>query len=238
MRTRSRARWARTCARTSTTPCSRARSRPSKRTRRWRSTLTRRRFPPTPQDDVTASLGALGIMAMQNRFLALLGGEGAAAAGPSELALPEVLRADIADKAAFERALAEARPGDRRGRVGWRGARRRPRGGSALRSHPHALGGDRNALVAVDEPADGPTAIVATGPVAGFAFEGGLVASVLTRLLREGHVASPDVKALLHELSPVDSAEAELLDPLTLDAGAPLRHRGGGVSPRFGALEL
>ena len=75
-----------------------------------------------------------------------------------------------------------------------------------------------NALVAVDEPADGPTAIVATGPVAGFAFEGGLVASVLTRLLREGHVASPDVKALLHELSPVDSAEAELLDPLTLDA--------------------
>ena len=95
-----------------------------------------------------------------------------------------------------------------------------------------------NALVAVDEPADGPTAIVATGPVAGFAFEGGLVASVLTRLLREGHVASPDVKALLHELSPVDSAEAELLDPLTLDAGAPLRHRGGGVSPRFGALEL
>ena len=74
------------------------------------------------------------------------------------------------------------------------------------------------ALVAVDEPADGQTAIVATGPVAGFTFEGGLVASVLARLLHEGYVASPDVKALLHELSPVDSAEAELLDPLTLDA--------------------
>ena len=64
-------------------------------------------FPAYTADDVTATLGALGIMAMQNRFLALLGGEGAAAAGPSELALPEVLRADIADKAAFERALAE-----------------------------------------------------------------------------------------------------------------------------------
>ncbi len=36
--------------------------------------------------------------------------------------------------------------------------------------------------------------------------------------MTEGRVASPDVKALLHELSPVDSSEAELLDPLAVDS--------------------
>ncbi|MBM6907257.1 DNA polymerase I [Collinsella intestinalis] len=175
-------------------------------------------FPAYTADDVTASLGALGIMAMQNRFLALLGEDGAAASGPSELTLPEVLRADVADEAAFEAAFAEL---DRAIAAGeWLGVTLDDdREEGALFGLTRTLWvATSRALVAVDEPADGPTAIVATGPVAGFAFEGGLVASVLTRLLREGHVASPDVKALLHELSPVDSAEAELLDPLTLDA--------------------
>ena len=175
-------------------------------------------FPAYTADDVTAALGALGIMAMQNRFLALLGGEGAAAAGPSELALPEVLRADVTDEACFEAALAEL---DRAIGAGeWVGVTLDDdcEEGALFGLTRTLWVATANALVAVDEPADGPMAIVATGPVAGFAFEGGLVASVLTRLLREGHVASPDVKALLHELSPVDSAEAELLDPLTLDA--------------------
>ena len=175
-------------------------------------------FPAYTADDVTASLGALGIMAMQNRFLALLGEEGATASGPSELTLPEALRADVADAAALETALAEL---DRAIEAGeWLGVTLDDdREEGALFGLTRTLWvATSRALVAVDEPADGPTAIVATGPVAGFAFEGGLVASVLTRLLREGHVASPDVKALLHELSPVDSAEAELLDPLTLDA--------------------
>ncbi len=175
-------------------------------------------FPAYTADDVTASLGALGIMAMQNRFLALLGGEGAAASGPSELTLPEVLCADVADAAALEAALAEL---DRAIEAGeWLGVTLDDdREEGALFGLTRTLWvATSRALVAVDEPADGATAIFATGPVAGFTFEGGLVASVLARLLREGHVASPDVKALLHELSPVDSAEAELLDPLSLDA--------------------
>ncbi|OUO22360.1 DNA polymerase I [Collinsella sp. An307] len=175
-------------------------------------------FPAYTADDVTASLGALGIMAMQNRFLALLGEEGATASGPSELTLPEALRADVADAAALEAALAEL---DRAIAAGeWLGVTLDDdREEGALFGLTRTLWvATSRALVAVDEPADGPTAIVATGPVVGFAFEGGLVASVLARLLREGHVASPDVKALLHELSPVDSAEAELLDPLSLDA--------------------
>ena len=175
-------------------------------------------FPAYTADDVTASLGALGIMAMQNRFLALLGGEGAAASGPSELVLPEVLRADVADAAALETALAEL---DRAIEAGeWLGVTLDDdREEGALFGLTRTLWvATSRALVAVDEPADCPTAIFAAGPVAGFTFEGGLVASVLVRLLRAGQVASPDVKALLHELSPVDSAEAELLDPLSLDA--------------------
>ena len=34
----------------------------------------------------------------------------------------------------------------------------------------------------------------------------------------EGRVASPDMKALLHELSPIDSSESELMDPLAVDS--------------------
>lgn len=41
---------------------------------------------------------------------------------------------------------------------------------------------------------------------------------MLSRLLREGRVVSSDIKGLIHELSPVDSSEAEQLDPLTLDS--------------------
>ncbi len=36
--------------------------------------------------------------------------------------------------------------------------------------------------------------------------------------MTEGHVASSDIKALLHELSPIDSSEAELLEPLAVDS--------------------
>ena len=36
-------------------------------------------------------------------------------------------------------------------------------------------------------------------------------------LFETGLVASPDIKALLHELSPIDSSEPELMDPLVVD---------------------
>ena len=41
---------------------------------------------------------------------------------------------------------------------------------------------------------------------------------MLHHILSEGRVISCDVKALLHELSPVDSSETELLDPLLVDS--------------------
>ncbi len=44
----------------------------------------------------------------------------------------------------------------------------------------------------------------AAAEVEGFNFVHGVIAGVLARLFMEGRVASPDMKALLHELSPVD----------------------------------
>ena len=58
----------------------------------------------------------------------------------------------------------------------------------------------------------------AAAEVEGFNFAHGVIAGVLARLFMEGRVASPDMKTLLHELSPVDSSEPELMDPLSADS--------------------
>ena len=58
----------------------------------------------------------------------------------------------------------------------------------------------------------------AAAEVEGFNFVHGVIAGVLARLFMEGRVASPDMKALLHELSPIDSSEPELMDPLAADS--------------------
>ena len=58
----------------------------------------------------------------------------------------------------------------------------------------------------------------AAAEVEGFNFAHGVIAGVLARLFMEGRVASPDMKALLHELSPIDSSEPELMDPLAADS--------------------
>lgn len=45
-------------------------------------------FPAFSADEVSAALGTLGITAMQNRFLALIGGEGGAAAAAGTFEIP------------------------------------------------------------------------------------------------------------------------------------------------------
>ena len=54
-------------------------------------------FPAFSADEVSAALGALGITAMQNRFLSLIGGEGGAAATVSTFEIPAVSRAAAGD---------------------------------------------------------------------------------------------------------------------------------------------
>ena len=78
----------------------------------------------------------------------------------------------------------------------------------------------------------------AAAEVEGFNFAHGVIAGVLARLFMEGRVASPDMKALLHELSPIDSSEPELMDPLVCRFHAHLRYRGCRLPAGFRPLRV
>ena len=53
-------------------------------------------------------------------------------------------------------------------------------------------------------------------------FEGENATAALLRILREARVAADDVKALLHEVSPVDSSGPQKLDIETIDSAVSL----------------
>lgn len=170
-------------------------------------------FPAFSADEVSAALGTLGITAMQNRFLALIGGEGGAAATVSTFEMPAVLRAAAGDTDAL---------------------------GAVADEVSRAIDADEWVAAVVDDDKEegalfGLTRTLwlatskglfsleegdggAAAEVEGFNFAHGVIAGVLARLFMEGRVASPDMKALLHELSPVDSSEPELMDPLSADS--------------------
>ena len=160
---------------------------------------------------------------MQNRFLALIDGAAAAAAVPAVLELPaEIIRAAAGDAPAVERALAElARAIDAGEWVGV--ALESDKQPDALFGLTHTLWlAAGSALVALEEAggAFGGTEVAPGadgGATAGFDLSHGLITGVLARLVAAGRLAAPDVKALLHELSPVDSSEPELVDPLSAD---------------------
>ena len=184
-------------------------------------------FPAFSADEVSAALGTLGITAMQNRFLALIGGEGGAAAS-SVFEIPAMVRAAAGDADALGAVAAEVSRAIDAGewvaavvdddkeegalfgltRTLWLAT---SKGLFALEE------GDRLAtskgLFALEEGDS-----CAAAEVEGFNFAHGVIAGVLARLFMEGRVASPDTKALLHELSPIDSSEPELMDPLAADS--------------------
>ena len=169
-------------------------------------------FPAFSADEVSTALGTLGITAMQNRFLALIGDEGGAAAS-SVFEIPAMVRAAAGDADALGTVAAEV---------------------------SHAIdAGEWVAAVVDDDKEEGAlfgltrTLWLATSKglfaleegdssaaaeVEGFNFVHGVIAGVLARLFMEGRVASPDMKTLLHELSPIDSSELELMDPLAVDS--------------------
>ena len=84
------------------------------------------------------------------------------------------------------------------------------------------------------EEGDGGT----TAAVDGFNFAHGVIAGVLARLFMEGRVASPDMKALLHELSPIDSSEPELTGSAGSRLHAHLRYRGCRLPVGFRPLRV
>lgn len=169
-------------------------------------------FPAFSADEVSAALGTLGITAMQNRFLALIGGEGGAAAS-SVFEIPAVLRAAAGDADAFGAVAAEVSRAIEAGE--WIAAVvDDDKEEGALFGLTRTLWlATSKGLFALEEGDSG-----AAAEVEGFNFAHGVIAGVLARLFMEGRVASPDMKALLHELSPIDSSELELMDPLAVDS--------------------
>lgn len=169
-------------------------------------------FPAFSADEVSAALGTLGITAMQNRFLALIGGEGGAAAA-STFDMPAVSRAAAGDAEALAAAAAEVVRAIDAGE--WIAAVvDDDKEEGALFGLTRTLWlATSKGLFALEEGDSG-----AAAEVEGFNFVHGVIAGVLARLFMEGRVASPDMKALLHELSPIDSSEPELMDPLAADS--------------------
>lgn len=168
-------------------------------------------FPAFSADEVSAALGTLGITAMQNRFLALIGDEGGAAASTFEI--PAVLRAAAGDAGALGAVAAEVSRVIDAGE--WVAAVvDDDKEEGALFGLMRTLWlATSKGLFALEEGDSG-----AAAEVEGFNFAHGVIAGVLARLFMEGRVASPDMKALLHELSPIDSSELELMDPLAVDS--------------------
>ena len=170
-------------------------------------------FPAFSADEVSAALGTLGITAMQNRFLALIGGEGGAAAASSVFEIPAMVRAAAGDADALGAVAAEVSRAIDAGE--WVAAVvDDDKEEGALFGLTRTLWlATSKGLFALEEGDGGTTAVVD-----GFNFAHGVIAGVLARLFMEGRVASPDTKALLHELSPIDSSEPELMDPLAADS--------------------
>ena len=170
-------------------------------------------FPAFSADEVSAALGTLGITAMQNRFLALIGGEGGAAAASSVFEIPAMVRAAAGDADALGAVAAEVSRAIDAGE--WVAAVvDDDKEEGALFGLTRTLWlATSKGLFALEEGDSASTAVVA-----GFNFAHRVIAGVLARLFMEGRVASPDTKALLHELSPIDSSEPELMDPLAADS--------------------
>ncbi len=169
-------------------------------------------FPAFSADEVSAALGTLGITAMQNRFLALIGGKGGAAAS-SVFEIPAMVRAAAGDADALGAVAAEVSRAIDAGE--WVAAVvDDDKEEGALFGLTRTLWlATSKGLFALEEGDS-----CAAAEVEGFNFVHGVIAGVLARLFMEGRVASPDMKVLLHELSPIDSSEPELMDPLAADS--------------------
>ena len=170
-------------------------------------------FPAFSADEVSAALGTLGITAMQNRFMALIGGEGGAAVASHVFEMPAMVRAAAGDADALGAVAAEVSRAIDAGE--WVAAVvDDDKEEGALFGLTRTLWlATSKGLLALEEGDSG-----AAAEVEGFNFAHGVIAGVLARLFMEGRVASPDMKALLHELSPIDSSEPELMDPLAADS--------------------
>lgn len=171
-------------------------------------------FPAFDATAVSAALGDLGIMALQNRFLALLGEGESAVSATSAFELPSVVHARASTGEGVDEACVELARALDAGE--WVSALiDDDREEQALFGLTHTLwvATDR-LLLAFEDESGAPCAL---GCVGGIDLGSGLVAGVLAYLFAHGRVVSPDVKALIHELVPVDSSEVALFPALDVD---------------------
>ncbi len=170
-------------------------------------------FPAFSADEVSAALGTLGITAMQNRFLALIGGEGGAAAAARTFEMPTIERTAAGDAEALADVASEVSRAIEAGEWVATVVDDDKEEGALFGLTRTLWLATSKGLFALEEGDS-----CAAAEVEGFNFVHGVIAGVLARLFMEGRVASPDMKVLLHELSPIDSSEPELMDPLAADS--------------------
>ena len=177
-------------------------------------------FPAYTADAVVEALGEYGINAMRGRFLALIGDEASAAsAQATALELPaERIHAHAETGEGVAEACAEVSRALEEG--AWVSAvLEDDKESDALFGLTRTLWvATPHALLAFEEAgAVGGAEAACAVEAPSFSLTHGLVAGVLARLLLEGRVVSPDVKALIHALAPVDSREPQLMDPLDVE---------------------
>ena len=169
-------------------------------------------FPAYTADDVSHVLGELGIMSMQGRFLALIDGEKGADTVPA-FEMPQITCVSVDDDAAFsnlvDRVTAAAGAGE------WV---------SLLLDDDRAadalFGLSRTLWIAVGDSLFGleePEGARVETKSASIDFSHGAITGILAYLLDRAHVVSPDVKRLMHALSPIDSSLPQVVDPIGVE---------------------
>ncbi|MBR3385557.1 MAG: DNA polymerase I [Atopobiaceae bacterium] len=155
------------------------------------------KFPTFDPAEVRAAFSALGFTGMTSRLVRLAGEDvaDAPAATPTlELATPLV--GDEA-RSALDRAIGDG---------AWVGV-----------TLAETESGQGQLALSFDGDAGTTKVLWASCPEALLRLEGDAVVPALIDLLGKGRVVGADVKALVHELSPLDSSEPELLPPSAVD---------------------
>ncbi len=166
-------------------------------------------FPAYDTEAVSAALSPLGIMAMQNRFLGLINGGVVSIA--ANLEIPAVKTISVTDTEAVTHAISSIASSVNADE--WVAALvDENRDAGALFGTTHTLWVATKDSLYGFEQVDGETG--ACSDIDGIDCARGVIAGILSYLLQQGRVVSPDIKALLHELSPVDSTLPEFFDPL------------------------
>ena len=146
------------------------------------------RFPSFDPTEARAALGALGITTLATRLLALVDGDDAAGSGASALEVPAPVE-----------------------------------GSAALAELVRAMAADEWLACVLDDDQEEGALFATTHQLwvasekALMRFDEAEIAGVLGELFSTGRVVSPDVKELLHELAPVDSADPAQIELLDVD---------------------